>query len=215
MDYVEVTIKQVADECGVSKSTAVRKLKELDLPFITRGGKGTVFLGPESASALAHALMKSRIPEVTTEVAAEAIGVREFAPIPEPIASVPDKTAESADTVEAELVIESYRDQIKMLREMNGTLRTQLDQINQTIEAMKLNYESTIAILSSQNDRLHEQIVLIQREKEQIREELALSRALEGFHFPWQRDRIMSQYLLPAGRSDASNESDEPTYETP
>ena len=63
-------------------------------------------------------------------------------------------------------------------------------------------------------------------EKDRLRDELAMSRALEGFHFPWQRDRIVSRYLLPqhvsaqtvasenvSQQQSTSEQSDEPTYE--
>lgn len=211
MDYVEVTIKQVADECGVSKSTAVRKLKEMNLPVITRGGKGTVFLGPEAASALAHALMKSRIPEVTQEEASVAIGISGSSETLEDISDLDEEpvVTESPLTFEADPLLELYREQVRTLREANSILKSQLEQSNQTIELLRTNYESTILILTNQVDRLHEQIATIQREKEHLRDDLAMSRALEGFHFPWQRDRIKSRYLLPSGSSDS------PTYEMP
>lgn len=35
------------------------------------------------------------------------------------------------------------------------------------------------------------------RENAQLRDDLALSRRLEGFHWPWTRDRIKAQHLLP------------------
>lgn len=211
MDYVEVTIKQVADECGVSKSTAVRKLKEMNLPVITRGGKGTVFLGPEAASALAHALMKSRIPEVTQEEASVAIGISGSSETLEDIPDLDEEpvVTESPLTFETDPLLELYREQVRTLREANSILKSQLEQSNQTIEMLRTNYESTIMILTNQVDRLHEQIATIQREKEHLRDDLAMSRALEGFHFPWQRDRIKSRYLLPSGSSDS------PTYEMP
>lgn len=37
----------------------------------------------------------------------------------------------------------------------------------------------------------------LKRENAQLREDLALSRRLEGFHWPWTRDRIKAQHLLP------------------
>lgn len=36
----------------------------------------------------------------------------------------------------------------------------------------------------------------LKRENAQLREDLALSRRLEGFHWPWTRDRIKAQHLL-------------------
>lgn len=37
----------------------------------------------------------------------------------------------------------------------------------------------------------------LKRENAQLRDDLALSRRLEGFHWPWTRDRIKAQHLLP------------------
>lgn len=37
----------------------------------------------------------------------------------------------------------------------------------------------------------------LKRENAQLREDLALSRRLEGFHWPLTRDRIKAQHLLP------------------
>lgn len=238
MEAAEVTIKQVADECGVSKSTAVRKLKELGLPVITRGGKGTVYLGPEAASALAHALVKSRAPEISDEEVSEILGLNTpseaddaafFSPVVDLRGADGAASGTVSDSVLAnyEAIVASYRDQIRTLKETNATLRSQIDLLNLTIDAMRTNYESTVTILTNQVDRLGDQLSLSQREKERMRNDLAMSRALEGFHFPWQRERIMSQFMLPPGHmAGGSNEAaagpapstpsgDEPTYETP
>lgn len=203
MDVKEngVTIKQVADECGVSKSTAVRKFKELGLSASIKDGKGTVFLGPESASQLAHALTIGR--KFEPEVQVETLNPLESLPVitpTEPVSNVNDE------------LIASYRDQIKTLKAMNDSLQQQIDQLTTTIESMRNDRESTIAILNDQIDRLDTQIATIQSEKEHLRDELAMSRALEGFHFPWQRERIMTRFLLPAKTENATVE---PNYEMP
>lgn len=39
-------------------------------------------------------------------------------------------------------------------------------------------------------------------ENRDLKSQLSLSRALEGFHFPWTRDRIKSRYLLPGSDSN-------------
>ncbi len=214
MEQNEVTIKQIADQCGVSKSTAVRKFKELDLPVITRGGKGTVYLGPEAASALAHALIKVRVPEVPDELVPEVIDIpRDFSSLP---------TVPAADEMPTTLprhieapspvndgIVEMYKEQIRSLSRTNDVLREQINQLNTIVEVMQSQHESTVAVLSDQIDHLNAQLAMIQKEKDQIRDDLAMSRALEGFHFPWQRDRIVSRYLLPTGQqSEVMNESD-------
>ena len=83
------------------------------------------------------------------------------------------------------------------------------NQLNTIVEVMQSQHESTVAVLSDQIDHLNAQLAMIQKEKDQMRDDLAMSRALEGFHFPWQRDRIVSRYLLPTGQqSEVMNESD-------
>jgi len=214
MEQNEVTIKQIADQCGVSKSTAVRKFKELDLPVITRGGKGTVYLGPEAASALAHALIKVRVPEVPDELVPEVIDLpRDVAPIPAAVdeedepAVQPRHIGQPSPILEG--VVEMYKEQIRSLSRTNDLLRNQINQLNTVLEVMQSQHESTVAVLSDQIDHLNAQLEIMQREKDKMRDDLAMSRALEGFHFPWQRDRIVSRYLLPAtGQSEVMNESD-------
>lgn len=210
MENAEVTIKQVADECGVSKSTAVRKFKELNLPVITRGGKGTVYLGPEAASALAHALVKGRAPEISSERASEIIDLSDV------VVNEEEQASDATDAVIAsparDAILEMYKDQIRSLSRTNDLFRDQINQLNNVIEAMRTQNESTIALLRDQIDRLNEQVASIQKEKDQLRDELSMSRALEGFHFPWQRDRIVSRYLLPASKHMAT---DAPSYEEP
>ena len=227
MEQNEVTIKQIADECGVSKSTAVRKFKELDLPVITRGGKGTVYLGPEAASMLAHALGKSRTPapasvsDVVMRAPDATHNLDAVLPKIEQTPTMP--TPQPAPTYD--VVNGMYREQIKSLSVTNELLRNQIDQLNIVIEMMKTQHDSTISVLSEQIDRLNEQLEETRKEKDRLRDELAMSRALEGFHFPWQRDRIVSRYLLPqhvnaqtvassnVSEQSANEQSDEPTYE--
>jgi len=208
MEYSEVTIKQIADECGVSKSTAVRKFKELNLPVVTRGGKGTVYLGPEAASALAHALVKGRTPEAVPqervpEVITAGEVVQSLNQPQQPSAgnhfrAVEETTVSEPVESDREELIRMYREQIRSLGTTNEVLRNQINQLNVVIEVMRNEHETTIALLSDQIDRLNLQLETMQAEKEKLRDELAMSRALEGFHFPWQRDRIVSRYLLPS-----------------
>ena len=219
MEQNEVTIKQIADQCGVSKSTAVRKFKEMNLPVITRGGKGTVYLGPEAASALAHALIKVRVPEVPDDLVPEVIDLprelntRDLSSLPT-IPTVEEMPTTLPRHIEAptpanDAIVEMYKEQIRSLSRTNDVLREQINQLNTIVEVMQSQHESTVAVLSDQIDHLNAQLAMIQKEKDQIRDDLAMSRALEGFHFPWQRDRIVSRYLLPSSsQSEVVNESD-------
>lgn len=51
-------------------------------------------------------------------------------------------------------------------------------------------------------DDLKAQTERLEAENRDLKSQLALSRALEGFHFPWTRDRIKSRYLLPGSDSN-------------
>ena len=46
-------------------------------------------------------------------------------------------------------------------------------------------------------DDLKSQVERLEAENRDLKSQLSLSRALEGFHFPWTRDRIKARYLLP------------------
>lgn len=152
------TIADVAKACGVSKSTAARRLKELDLPTVTdlSDGRGRQLLPPETASALASALA--------------------------PSTAMSDES-ETLDRSVFEAEIESYRKQIASLERQNEQLADQIE---------KRDAAAVEAIAAA--DRLIDEL---KHENERLREDLALSRRLEGFHWPWTRDKIKAQHLLP------------------
>lgn len=152
------TIAEVAKACGVSKSTAARRLKELDLATVSDPSdrRGRQLLPPATASALAAALMPSDGP-------------------------APEDTEAARGLIAGQL--EPYRDQIAQLEREVERLTDQIaDRDAAAVEAM------------AQAERRIEDL---KRENAQLREDLALSRRLEGFHWPWTRDRIKAQHLLP------------------
>ncbi|MEE1312117.1 MAG: hypothetical protein U0K21_09495 [Collinsella sp.] len=138
------TIAEVAKACGVSKSTAARRLKELDLDTVSDPSdrRGRQLLPPATASALAAALMPTD-------------------------GSAPEDPEAARDLLERE--VERLTDQIA---NRDASAVEAIAQAEQRIEDLK-------------------------RENAQLREDLALSRRLEGFHWPWTRDRIKAQHLLP------------------
>ena len=138
------TIAEVAKACGVSKSTAARRLKELDLATVSDPSdrRGRQLLPPATASALAAALMPTDGP-------------------------APEDPEAARGLLEAQA--EPYRDQIA---KRDAAAVEAVAQAERRIEDLK-------------------------RENAQLREDLALSRRLEGFHWPWTRDRIKAQHLLP------------------
>lgn len=152
------TIADVAKACGVSKSTAARRLKELGLATVPDPGdrRGRQLLPPATASALAAALMPSDGP-------------------------APEDTGAVRDLYAAQ--IEPYREQVAQLEREVDRLNDQIAKRDAAAVEVIAQAEQRIAELKAENDRL--------------REDLALSRRLEGFHWPWVRDRIKAQHLLP------------------
>lgn len=152
------TIADVAKACGVSKSTAARRLKELDLATVPDPGdrRGRQLLPPASASALAAALMPSDGP-------------------------APEDPEAVLDLVAAQ--VEPYRDQIAQLERENERLDDQI----------AARDAAAVEAIAQAEQRIED----LKRENAQLREDLALSRRLEGFHWPWVRDRIKAQHLLP------------------
>lgn len=151
------TIAEVAKACGVSKSTAARRLKELDLATVSDPSdrRGRQLLPPATASALAAALL--------------------------PLDLAPEDPDAARDLLEAQ--VESYRDQIAALEREVERLTDQI---------AKRDAASVEAVAQAE-----QRIEDLKRENAQLREDLALSRRLEGFHWPWTRDRIKAQHLLP------------------
>lgn len=152
------TIADVAKACGVSKSTAARRLKELELTTVPDPSdrRGRQLLPPATASALAAALMPSN-------------------------GEPPEDTEAVRDLYAAQ--IEPYRDQIAALERENERLADQIAKRD----------EAAVEVIAQAEQRIAE----LKRENAQLREDLALSRRLEGFHWPWVRDRIKAQHLLP------------------
>ncbi|MFA4032271.1 hypothetical protein ACEG18_09650 [Collinsella aerofaciens] len=152
------TIADVAKACGVSKSTAARRLKELGLATVTDPGdrRGRQLLPPASASALAAALMPSDGP-------------------------APEDPEAVLDLVAAQ--VEPYRDQIAALER----------EVERLTDQIANRDAAAVEAIAQAEQRIED----LKRENAQLREDLALSRRLEGFHWPWTRDRIKAQHLLP------------------
>lgn len=152
------TIADVAKACGVSKSTAARRLKELGLATVPDPSdrRGRQLLPPATASALAAALMPSD-------------------------GAAPEDPEAVRDLVAAQ--VEPYRDQIAQLERENERLADQI----------AARDAAAVEAIAQAEQRIED----LKRENAQLREDLALSRRLEGFHWPWVRDRIKAQHLLP------------------
>lgn len=152
------TIAEVAKACGVSKSTAARRLKELDLATVSDPSdrRGRQLLPPATASALAAALLP---PDSPTPEDPEAV----------------------RGLLEAQ--VEPYRDQIAALER----------EVERLTDQIAKRDAAAVEAVAQTEQRIED----LKRENAQLREDLALSRRLEGFHWPWTRDRIKAQHLLP------------------
>ena len=152
------TIAEVAKACGVSKSTAARRLKELDLATVSDPSdrRGRQLLPPATASALAAALLPSDGP-------------------------APEDPEAVRGLLEAQA--EPYRDQIAALER----------EVERLTDQIAKRDAAAVEAVAQAERRIED----LKRENAQLREDLALSRRLEGFHWPWTRDRIKAQHLLP------------------
>lgn len=133
------TIAAVAKACGVSKSTAVRRLKELNLPTVTdlSDGRGRQLLPPETASALAASLA------------------------PSTAAAVPDDADALKDLVAAQT--ESYRRQIASLERENERLADQIEKRDAASAEVIAQTEQRIDELKRENERLRDELALSKR----------------------------------------------------
>lgn len=163
------TIAEFAKTLGVSKSTVVNKIKELDLRTV---------VDPTDKRR------SQRLPKETCSVLA-------------------DKLAKTKPQVEADetKLLDLYQAQIEPLKSANASLERQVEALIKQIEVANAAATDTNDWAQKTIDELKAQVELLKRENADLKAQLALSRALEGFHWPWDRDKIRAQYLLPAGET--------------
>ena len=132
------TIAEVAKACGVSKSTAARRLKELDLATVAdpSDGRGRQLLPPATASALAAALMPTN-------------------------GEPPEDPGAVRDLYAAQ--IEPYREQIAQLERENERLADQIVKSDAAAVEVISQAEQRIAELKAENERLREDLALSRR----------------------------------------------------
>lgn len=159
------TIAEFAKTLGVSKSTVVNKIKELDLRTV---------VDPSDKRR------SQRLPKETCSVLA-------------------DKLAKTKPQVEADetKLLDLYQAQIEPLKSANASLERQVEALIKQIEVVNAAATDTNDWAQKTIDELKAQVELLKRENADLKAQLALSRALEGFHWPWDKDRIRAQYLLP------------------
>lgn len=163
------TIAEFAKTLGVSKSTVVNKIKELDLRTV---------VDPTDKRR------SQRLPKETCSVLADKLA----------------KTKPQVEAGETKL-LDLYQAQIEPLKSANASLERQVEALIKQIEVANAAATDTNDWAQKTIDELKAQVELLKRENADLKAQLALSRALEGFHWPWDRDKIRAQYLLPAGET--------------
>lgn len=159
------TIAEFAKTLGVSKSTVVNKIKEMNLATITdrTDKRGRQFLPQGTCSVLADKLAKTK-PQVEAD--------------------------------ESKL-LDLYKAQVEPLKAANGSLQKQVETLMRQLAATEDAATEVNTQTQARIDELKAQVERLEAENRDLKTQLAMSRALEGFHWPWQRDRIKAQYLLP------------------
>lgn len=110
--------------------------------------------------------------------------------------------------VDTDELMDLYKAQVEPLKAANTSLQAQVDGLIRQLEVANAAALETGEWAQKAIDEQKAQVEALQRENDQLRRDLQLSRALEGFHWPWQRDRIKAQYLLPAQTSQNEGAQD-------
>lgn len=160
------TIKEIADACGCSKSTAARKARELGLRGRADGGRRTLVFDERAASAISAAVLDGR-PAPAKE--------------PEPA----DVLAMSAQTAEA-------------LERANDRLEREVERYGRMLDAERGEHVKALERERDRADAAETEAARLRAEVVRLERELGMSRALEGFHWPWSRKAIIERYLPPA-----------------
>ena len=88
------------------------------------------------------------------------------------------------------------------MKSANASLQKQVQLLMDQLAAAEKTAAETARQSQARIDDLKAQAERLEAENRDLKSQLALSRALEGFHFPWTRDRIKSRYLLSGSDSD-------------
>lgn len=114
-----------------------------------------------------------------------------------------DRLAKTKPATEADetRLLDLYRAQIEPLKSANASLQKQVDSLMEQLSTARDAATEVARQSQARIDGLQAQIDRLESENRDLKVRLAMSQALEGFHFPWTRDRIKARYLLP-GDSD-------------
>lgn len=131
------TIREIAEQCGVSKSTAVRAANRLGIKGQrTDGGRKAAVFNEAETSAIAHEIQKSR-PYRTSKVSERT----ESTPS-EPNRTESDRAKRStSDDIYIERLEQAYRDRISDLKAQIELLTTQLESREEKIASLETQLE--------------------------------------------------------------------------
>lgn len=161
------TIKEIAAACGVSKATAARKAAELGIEGAPKAGDGR---GTRVLTAK----------EASTLAAALTAGRGSRVADADPV-TVAELAAAQVEPLKAAMAALERENE-----RLQGRLTEQAEQSAQALAAAR-----------AEADEARRRAEAMADEVARLREELALARALEGFHWPWERRRILAG-LLPS-----------------
>lgn len=162
------TIAEFARTLGVSKSTVVNHLKTLQLDTVT---DPTDKRGRRLLPQRTCAVLADRLSETAQKAA---------------------KTDSPSPTA-----VDLARLQNEALRAANDSLERQVETLIRQLDAAESSATEVGRQAQARIDELKSQVERLERENRDLKSQLAMSRALEGFHWPWTRDKIKAQYLLP------------------
>jgi DNA-binding transcriptional regulator GbsR (MarR family) len=125
--------------------------------------------------------------------------------LPERTCSVlADRLAKTKPAVQADetRLLDLYQAQVEPLKSANASLQRQVQLLMDQLDAAEKAAAESARQSQAHIDDLKSQTERLEAENRDLKSQLALSRALEGFHFPWTRDRIKARYLLPGSDSN-------------
>lgn len=147
----------------------------------------------------------NKIKELELETVTKPGDRRRCQYLPEGTCSVlADKLAKTKPAVQADetRLLDLYQAQVEPLKSANDSLQKQVQLLMDQLAAVEKTAAETARQSQARIDDLKAQTERLEAENRDLKSQLALSRALEGFHFPWTRDRIKSRYLLPGSDSN-------------